>query len=175
MNNLSLKLLQRFNQQNNNQGFTLIELLVVIIIIGILSAIGLATFLNLVTKAKETEPRLKINGANKNQWSYYIENNEFTDNLEILELTNQTENYGYEMLNNPLIPPELSIILATPEDATLRYYIGIIYIEDESNVYRRICKAFPQDFIINILPKFLDGKLSNSEINELDSKYCGSK
>ena len=175
MNNLSLKKLQYLNKQNNNHGFTLIELLVVIIIIGILSAIGLVAFLNLVAKAKETEPRLKIGGANKNQWIYYTENNEFTDNLDILELPNETENYEYEILNNPLIPPELSIILATPKNSELKYFVGIIYIEDESNVYRRICKASPQDFIINILPKFLDGQLNDSEINELDSKYCGSK
>ncbi|NES07383.1 MAG: prepilin-type N-terminal cleavage/methylation domain-containing protein, partial [Okeania sp. SIO2F4] len=128
MNNLSLKLLQHLNKQNNNHGFTLIELLVTIIIIGILSAIGLGTFLNLVAKAKEAEPRLKINGANKNQWVYYIDNNKFTENLEILELSDETENYRYELLDNPLIPPELSIILATPKDSTLRYFIGIIYI-----------------------------------------------
>ncbi|MDY7005382.1 MAG: type IV pilin-like G/H family protein [Cyanobacteriota bacterium] len=172
MNNLSRFFLQRLYNRKNTQGFTLIELLVVIIIIGILSAIALPSFLNQVNKAKEAEPRMTINGANKIQSGYYMEKNEFTGNLGILEVPNQTENYKYEFLN---IVPELSLIIATPEDPTMRYFLGVIYIENDATLYQRVCKAYQQEFLLNILPKFLDGQLDKSEINELDNKYCGSK
>ncbi|GGA15893.1 prepilin-type N-terminal cleavage/methylation domain-containing protein [Okeania sp. KiyG1] len=119
MNNLSRFLLQRLNNRKNTQGFTLIELLVVIIIIGILSAIALPSFLNQVNKAKEVEPRMIINGGNKNQSGYYLEKNEFTNNLEILEVPNQTENYTYQ---TPIVGTKFSLIIADPKNTTMRYF-----------------------------------------------------
>jgi type IV pilus assembly protein PilA len=48
-------MLKRINKMNEEGGFTLIELLVVIIIIGILSAIAIPTFLNQREKAWKKE------------------------------------------------------------------------------------------------------------------------
>ncbi|NEQ37211.1 MAG: prepilin-type N-terminal cleavage/methylation domain-containing protein [Okeania sp. SIO3I5] len=172
MNNLSVKLLQRLNKQNNNHGFTLIELLVVIIIIGILSAIALPSFLKQADKGKEAEPRMVLNGANKIQFGYYIENSEFTGDLGILELQNETDNYTYQTQN---FVPELSLIIATPNNPTLRYFLGVTYIENDGTLYQRVCKAYQQDFLLDILPKFFDFKLDKNEINELDSEYCDGK
>jgi len=181
MNNLSLKLLQHFNKQNNNRGFTLIELLVVIIIIGILSAIGLGTFLNLVSKAKETEPTLKISGANKIQMNYYSENSQFSRNsLADVELPDETENYQYRVPENtkdlpipiPIsfpIPSELSIIIGLPKNEGLRYVVGVIYLENDGTSYQRICKAYQREFLSLLLI------LIQEKWNEADAKYCGSK
>lgn len=172
MNNLSRFFFLRLNNRKNTHGFTLIELLVVIFIIGILSAIGLVAFLSLVAKAKEVEPRTKINAGNKNQSTYYTENNEFTEYLEILELPSETENYQYQILN---IPPDLSLIIATPKDKTMKDFLGVVYIENDGTFHQRVCKAYKQDFLLDILPKIEDEQLDQSEMNELDSEYCGSK
>lgn len=172
MNNLSLKLLRCLNKQNNNYGFTLIELLVVIIIIGILSAIALSSFLNLVRKAKEDEPRLKINGANKIQTNYYSENGEFSRDIADLELPDETKNYVYDVPDKISffpIPPDLSIILGIPKDEQLRYFVGVIYIKNDATYYQRLCKVYEDEYL------FLFFMLIQEKWDEVDAKYCSSQ
>ena len=62
---------------NKNSGFTLIELLVVIIIIGILSAIALPSFLNQAAKARASEARTNIGSMNGGQQAYYLQAQKF--------------------------------------------------------------------------------------------------
>lgn len=172
MNNLSLKLLRCLNKQNNNYGFTLIELLVVIIIIGILSAIASSSFLNIVRKAKEAEPTLKINGANKIQTNYYSENGEFSRDIADLELPEKTKNYVYyvpdKILSFP-IPPDLSIIIGIPKDDQLRYFVGVIYIKNDATYYQRLCKVYEDEYL------FLFFMLIQEKWDEVDAKYCSSQ
>ena len=172
MNNLSLKLLRCLNKQNNNYGFTLIELLVVIIIIGILSAIASSSFLNIVRKAKEAEPTLKINGANKIQTNYYSENGEFSRERADLELPDETKNYVYDVPDKIqffTIPSDLSIIIGKPKDDQFRYFIGVIYIENDGTSYQRVCKAYENEFF------FLSLILIQQKWDEADAKYCGGQ
>ena len=95
---LKAKLLQHFaGKKNANGGFTLIELLVVIIIIGILSAIALPSFLNQANKARQSEAKTYVGSMNRAQQAYYMENGEFTDGLASLGLgvRSTTDNYSY--------------------------------------------------------------------------------
>lgn len=71
------KFLNHLIAKKEDKGFTLIELLVVIIIIGILSAIALPSFLSQANKAKQSEAKTYVGAMNKGQQAYYTENSQF--------------------------------------------------------------------------------------------------
>ena len=92
------KLIQHIlNKKNGEKGFTLIELLVVIIIIGILAAIALPSFLNQAAKARQSEAKTYAGSANRAQQAYYLEKQQFAPDLVNLALgvPTATQNYTY--------------------------------------------------------------------------------
>ncbi|MBD2295330.1 type IV pilin-like G/H family protein [Anabaena sphaerica FACHB-251] len=106
---LKAKFLQHLlGKKKDNQGFTLIELLVVIIIIGILSAIALPSFLNQAKKAKQSEAKTYVGSLNRGDQAYYAENDTFAGadtnvntsvtaamNALGIGIATQTQNYNY--------------------------------------------------------------------------------
>ncbi|MEH1832196.1 MAG: type IV pilin-like G/H family protein [Nostoc sp.] len=97
---LKAKFLQHIlDKKKGDEGFTLIELLVVIIIIGILSAIALPSFLNQANKGKQSESKQYTGSLNRAQQAYFLENNSFGSTIDQLAIgiKTQTENYKYEI------------------------------------------------------------------------------
>jgi prepilin-type N-terminal cleavage/methylation domain-containing protein len=96
---LKAKFLQHLNQKKHDQGFTLIELLVVIIIIGILSAIALPSFLNQANKAKQSEAKQYVGSMNRAQQAFYLEKGGFSTEISLLGLGIKTDtvNYAYKI------------------------------------------------------------------------------
>ena len=96
---LKAKFLQHLTQKKKDEGFTLIELLVVIIIIGILSAIALPSFLNQAAKAKQSEAKQFVGAVNRSQQAFRIENSSFAPTYDklVLGLPSLTTNYSYDV------------------------------------------------------------------------------
>ncbi|MBS3027691.1 MAG: prepilin-type N-terminal cleavage/methylation domain-containing protein [Dolichospermum sp. DET50] len=102
------------SKNKDNKGFTLIELLIVFILIGILSAIALPSFLNQSAKARQSEAKMYIGAVNRAQQAYRMENTLFTNSLDTLQIgiPASTNNYIYILT----IDANTAIITATPND-----------------------------------------------------------
>jgi len=70
-------------KSRDERGFTLIELLVVVIIIGILAAIAIPTFLNQREKAWEAQTKSDIRNAITNAETYATSNNGVYTNMTV--------------------------------------------------------------------------------------------
>lgn len=131
---LKAKFLQHIlDKKKDEQGFTLIELLVVIIIIGILSAIALPSFLNQANKAKQSEAKTIVGSMNRAQQAYYLENGKFAEASDEAEsqatfgklglgVRTETENYKYLIKGGTNLTTSQSQLVTA--SAPLKVYIG---------------------------------------------------
>ena len=71
-------------QENGEGGFTLIELLVVIIIIGILAAIAIPTFLNQRKKGYDAQAKSDLRNVATLQETYMTDNNVYATDIATL-------------------------------------------------------------------------------------------
>jgi type IV pilus assembly protein PilA len=67
------------------RGFTLIELLVSIVIIGILSAIALPSYLNQAAKTRASEAKANLGTINRSQQTYRLEKGTFSPSIAELD------------------------------------------------------------------------------------------
>jgi len=106
--------------------------MVVIIIIGILAAIALPSFLNQANKARQSEAKTYTGSANRAQQAHYLENRQFAANFDDLEIgiPQVTDNYIYTIAGGGAGGTEVTIGADAANGATDLYtYTGITWLD----------------------------------------------
>ncbi len=150
---LKAKYLQHIlRKKQENEGFTLIELLVVIIIIGILSAIALPSFLNQANKAKQSEAKTYVGSMNRAQQAYYLENSSFAAAGDFgqlgLGVATETQNYKYTIVGGTSAAANVTNQAAPAKGASapLKSYVGGVMLgtvgaSSEATTLAVLCEA----------------------------------
>jgi type IV pilus assembly protein PilA len=99
--------------RHEEQGFTLIELLIVIIIVGILAAIAIPTFLAQRLKAQQAASQSDTRNAASAEVLYYTENDTFT--ITLADLTGQ----GFRQSSN--------VVTTIPTGDATTYCVESVY------------------------------------------------
>lgn len=133
------KLLQYVITKKSNAGFTVLELLVVIIIIGILAAIALPSFLSCGAKAKSSEARSNISAIARAQQAYYYENNKFANTVAELKISipQQTENYSYSIQNQG----NIFYSYGTARNDNLKSFASVVLAKGNHNTFVKNCQS----------------------------------
>jgi type IV pilus assembly protein PilA len=139
---LKAKFIQHLlGKKQEGEGFTLIELLVVIIIIGILSAIALPSFLNQAAKAKQSEAKTYVGSVNRAQQSYRIENSAFATTIDALEIgiPTSTPHYNYSIASATVVSTVFTAI--TKDPSSLKSFAGGVVIKNNGQTSAAACQT----------------------------------
>ena len=111
-----------------------------IFLLGLLTAIGLPSFLLQANKARQSEAKQYIASINKGQQDYYAEMAEFSNNISDLglEIKSETENYSYNI--SKVNYSRYVISTATAKNEQLKSYSGIVYLDDNTTT-SMICET----------------------------------
>jgi type IV pilus assembly protein PilA len=109
----------RRSQSQASQGFTLIELLVTIIIVGVLSAIALPSYLGQVAKARGSEAKSTLGSINRSQQAYRLEKGTMADSLSTLNIPVSAKFYNYSI---SVIDAYNAVTITTTQEPDLRAY-----------------------------------------------------
>jgi len=86
------------------KSFTLVELIIVIIVVGILAALGLSQYEQVVEKSRIAEAKLKIEMMRSLAYQYYLENGDFSTitnaDVGVDSTTCNSKNYFYYALGS---------------------------------------------------------------------------
>ncbi|MEB3292851.1 MAG: type IV pilin-like G/H family protein [Synechococcales bacterium] len=134
-----------------------------IVLLGILMAIALPSFLNQANKAKESEAKTYTGSIMRGQQAFFLENNKFANTVKELKLGIQTDSspaYTYKLTTentNPKYSVFTAIPRTTSSSSPLHSYIGTVVAVgkgSETTTYTIICRSLQPSQAAPAMPQF---------------------
>jgi type IV pilus assembly protein PilA len=126
------------SKKQNNEGFTLIELLVVIIIVGVLAAIALPSFLNQVGRARATEGTNNVGALIRAQQLHRLENPTYSATTGALAVKVSGNYYDYSFDNAAADAVDVKTDI---NEADLKLVSGRIASDTDNNFKSVVCMS----------------------------------
>jgi type IV pilus assembly protein PilA len=124
------------SKEQNNEGFTLIELLVVIIIVGVLAAIALPSFLNQASRARATEGTNNVGALIRAQQVHRFENPTYANGVNVLSVKIAGNYYDYSFVN---VTADIVDIKTDINEPDLKLVSGRIASDTNNNFKTVVC------------------------------------
>jgi type II secretory pathway pseudopilin PulG len=99
-----------------------------VVLLGIVVAIALPSFLNQANKARQSEGKNNVGALVRGQQAYHLEKETFSQSIEALELgiPPETENYRYQIVPQP--GNNSVMITAQAKSELLKSYTGAVFV-----------------------------------------------
>jgi type IV pilus assembly protein PilA len=124
-----------------------------VIVLGILAAIALPSFLNQANKAKEAEAKTNVGSILRAQQAYVLERGKFTTSLPDLQLgiTPASTNYSYKITMQPKNASQVTVTaLSTQPD--LKSFAGAVFIVGSGKNATTVTQLCQTEFATQVAP-----------------------
>lgn len=147
-----------------DNGFTLIELMVVIVVVGVLTAIGLPTYVSQIGKARESEAKISLGAVARSQQAYHLENQTFAQSLNELQLVASVESKYYELLEPTIASDKIvkhqAVSLNGRGDLSRNFAAGVYHSAGLFDII--ICQSAGVAKEVNVPDDNIRGECTNS-------------
>ena len=147
-------------QEDSQLNSTLLNGCGCLVILMILTAIALPSFLNMANKSKQSEAKQYVSSMNKGQQAYFAENSDFAISIDALGLGMKTEttNYKYSLHSTK----QAAFNYGVSKQKTEKSYVGAVFLvpaKDGRYTTSILCEADDRATIEPAEPTYQNGKL----------------